>query len=162
MLISLSSSGTITGIRIVRVDKKEVLRTGWLLKLEGTETFQIGRHQCVIRIQASGSFDYEYSLEVDGKSFEKFTEHRSKISRTWIFNVDGQDCRAVLEKDTLNFWINGQMIEEDPEFSDEGTETHFEVNGHVGCLKAMSTGYHRLGINYTLLIDGIEVPGEGE
>ena len=160
MLTSLLdfSSGTTSGKRVIRVDNKEVLRHDWLFKLVGKEAFKIGRHQCTINIDAVSGFAYEYSLDVDGKPLEKFSENRSKISRTWTVRLDGQDFRVVLEKDTLDLWLNGQRIEADAEFTDDGTETVFQIIDHVAILRAVSTGYHRSGINHSLFVDGQEVP----
>ncbi len=151
-------SGTTSGKRIVRVDNKEVVRHDWLFKLVGRETFKIGKHHCTINIDAVSGFAYEYSLDVDGKPLEKFTENRSKISRTWTLQLDGEDYRVVLEKDTLDIWINGQRVEAEAEFTDEGTETNFQISGHPAVLKAVSTGYRRAGINHALFVDGKEIP----
>jgi len=95
---------------------------------------------------------------VDGKPLEKFSENRSKISRTWTVRLDEVDYRIVLEKDTLDLWVNGQRIEADAEFTDDGTETVFDISGHPAILKAVSTGFRRSGINHVLFVDGNEVP----
>ena len=155
---SSRSSGTTTGKRVIRVDNKEIVRHDWLFKLVGKETFKIGRHQCTINVEAVSGFAYEYSLDVDGKPLEKFSENRSKISRTWTLRLDGQDYRIVLEKDTLDLWVNGQRVQVEAEFTDEGTETSFQINGHPAVLKAISTGYHRSGINHALFVNRKEVP----
>ena len=153
-------SGTTTGRRIIRVDNKDILRTDWLFKLVGTEDFKLGSHACRIHINGISGFNYEYTLEIDGKPLQKFSENRSKISRVWIFKLDGTDYRIVLEKDTLSLWVNGQSVEADAEFTDSGTETAFDIGGHPAILRAISTGRSRSGINYVLLIDGREVPME--
>lgn len=67
-----------------------------------------------------------------------------------------------MEKDTLDLWVNGQRIEADAEFTDEGTETVFDIGGHQANLKAVSSGYHRLGINHALFVDRVEVPQASE
>jgi hypothetical protein len=158
-LLSVSlSSGTTSGKRVIRVDGKEILRRDWLFKLVGNETFKIGRHQCKINVDAISGFAYEYTLDVDGKPLEKFSENRSKISRTWTLALDGVDYRVVLEKDTLDIWLNGQRVEAEAEFADEGTETVFDIAGHRAVLKAVSTGYRRAGINHALFVDGNEIP----
>lgn len=99
-------------------------------------------------------------MEVDGKPLEKFSENRSKISRTWTLTLDGVDYRVVLEKDTLDIWVNGQRVEAEGAFAegDEGTETMFDIAGHLAVLKAISTGYRHTGINHALFVDGIEIP----
>ena len=53
----------------------------------------------------------------------------SRAMKTWILPVDGQMCRVVMERDTLDVWVNGSKAETAGEFTDEGTETHFAVNG---------------------------------
>ena len=103
-------------------------------------------------------FAYEYSMDVDGKPLEKFSENRSKINRAWILTLDGEDYRVVLEKDTLDIWVNGQRIEAEAQFTDDGTETIFDIVGHAAVLKAISTGYRRAGINHALFVDGKEIP----
>ena len=155
-------SGTTTGRRILRVDNKEILRTDWLFKLVGTEDFKLGNHACRIHINGISGFNYEYTLEIDGKPLQKFSENRSKISRVWIVKLDGIDYRIVLEKDTLSLWVNGQSIEADAEFTDNGTETVFAIGDHPVLLRAISTGHSRSGINHILLIDGREVPVEAQ
>lgn len=125
-----------------------------MFKLVGSETFSLGKHTLTIHIAATPGFDYEYTLEVDGRSLEKFTETRSRQDLTWVFQLDQVDYRAVLEKDTLDFWINGQIIEAEPEFTDDGTERNFSINNHSVTLRSFSTQHHRFGINHVLLIDG--------
>lgn len=153
------SSGTTSGKRIIRVDGKEILRRDWLFKLVGKESFKIGRHQCTVNIDAISGFAYEYTLDVDGKPLEKFSENRSKISRTWTLTLDGVDYRVVLEKDTLDIWVNGQRIDAEAEFvEDGGTQTVFDIAGHSAVLKAVSTGFRRSGINHALFVDDNEIP----
>ena len=41
--------------------------------------------------------------------------------KTWILPVDGEMCRVVLEKDTLDIWVNGKKVEVAAEFTDDGT-----------------------------------------
>jgi hypothetical protein len=71
---------------------------------------------------------------------------------------NGVDYRLVLEKDTLDLWLNGQRIDADAEFTDDGTETVFQIDDRRAVLKAISTGYHRSGINHALFVDEIEIP----
>lgn len=69
-----------------------------MFKLVGKETFVVGssKTKATIKIEALSGFAYEYSLEVDGKSLQKFTHDRAQTTRTWLLKVDGQDCRVVL------------------------------------------------------------------
>lgn len=146
-------SGTITGKRIIRVDGKEVIRHDWLFRLVGSETFKIGRHTCTISIDPADGLGYEYSLEVDGKPLEKFVDNISRISRTWTTKLNGENCRIVLAKDTLDIWVNGQQAQTEEGFSDDGTETIFDIGGHRAVLKTTSSGDRRTGLNHLLYID---------
>lgn len=69
-----------------------------MFKLVGKETFVLGssKTKATVKIEALSGFAYEYSLEVDGKSLQKFTHDRAQATRTWLLKVDGQDCRVVL------------------------------------------------------------------
>lgn len=40
------------------------MRENWMFKLVGRECFSIGKHKCVINIDSSTGFAYEYTLEV--------------------------------------------------------------------------------------------------
>ena len=77
-------------------DDQEVMHRDWMFKLVGAEHFTIGKARCCITIDAAEGFMYQYSLEVNGKTLEKFTENQSKIIRTWLCNVAGMSFRIVL------------------------------------------------------------------
>ena len=66
---------------------------------------------------------------MNGKPYKTFSEQQSKIMKTWILPVNGCMNRIVLEKDTLDIWVNGNKVDMAGEFTDEGTETHFTVAG---------------------------------
>ena len=58
--------------------------------------------------------EYSCSLfifQVNGKSYKRFRENQSKILKTWVFPLDGEMMRVVLEKDTLDIWVNGERQE---------------------------------------------------
>ncbi|XP_076455907.1 fas apoptotic inhibitory molecule 1-like [Babylonia areolata] len=151
--------GTTTGKRVIRVDGKEIYRIDWMFKLVGREHFTVSNTKCVITIDAVSGFAYEYTLEVNGKPLRKFQENQSKIMRTWTAYVGGVETRIVLEKDTLDVWVNGQKMETTGEFVDDGTETHFELdNSHSAYIKATSTGKRKDGIVHTLYINDAEIP----
>ena len=57
---------------------------------------------------------------IDGKPYKTFLDQQSKIMKTWILPVDGEMCRVVLEKDTLDIWVNGKKVEVAAEFTDDG------------------------------------------
>ncbi|XP_056157560.1 fas apoptotic inhibitory molecule 1-like [Lampris incognitus] len=152
--------GTTTGKRVVYINGQEVVRKDWMFKLVGKETFTIGgaETKATINIEAISGFAYEYSLEIDGKSLEKFIDRRAKTTRTWLLTVDGEDCRIVLEKDTMDVWCNGQKMHTTGEFVDDGTETHFVLDKHEFCIKATSSGRKKEGIAHYLLVDGEPLP----
>ena len=69
-----------------------------MFKLVGKETFSVGKSgtKATINIDAVSGFAYEYTLEINGKSLKKYMENRSKVTSTWVLNLDGTDCRVVL------------------------------------------------------------------
>ena len=77
---------------------QEILRRDWMFKLVGKETFSVGKSdtKATINIDAVSGFAYEYTLEINGKSLKKYMENRSKVTSTWVLNLDGTDCRVVL------------------------------------------------------------------
>uniref|UniRef100_A0A8C7X6D1 Fas apoptotic inhibitory molecule 1 n=1 Tax=Oryzias sinensis TaxID=183150 RepID=A0A8C7X6D1_9TELE len=152
--------GTTTGKRIIYVNRKEVVKKDWMFKLVGKETFTVGSTniKATINIEAVSGFAYEYSLDIDGKSLQKFVDDRAKTTKTWVFQVDGTDYRVVLEKDTVDVWCNGQKMETRGEFVDDGTETHFTVGDHDCCIQAVSSGKKKSGIVHSLLLDGEKIP----
>lgn len=128
-----------------------------MFKLVGAETFTIGKHKCTITIEASNGFEYEYTLDVDGKSYEKFCENQSKILDSWTFKIKDIDTRVVLEKNTMDIWVNGNKIDEEGEFTENGTETNFEVNGVMLKLVTQSTGDKRKGLRHRLFMNNQEI-----
>ncbi|XP_064472108.1 fas apoptotic inhibitory molecule 1-like [Ornithodoros turicata] len=150
--------GTTTGKRVVKVDGEEVARHDWMFKLVGTETFEIGSAKCIITIRAVSGFTYQYSLSVNGKQLSKFRERQSKILNTWVVNVLDEPTRIVLEKDTLDVYINGDVAETVSEFVDDGMEINFSIGPYEACIKAVSSGSKREGILHTLIVDGQVIP----
>lgn len=59
----------------------------------------------------------------------------------------------VLEKDTLNIYLNGVLREEKSEFVDGGTDTQFIEDGHLFIVSARS-GDQNDPICYKLSING--------
>jgi len=72
------------------------MRKDWMFKLVGPEYFTIGKARCCITVDAAEGFMYQYLLEVNGKTLEKFSENQSKIMKTWQCNVSGMPFRIVL------------------------------------------------------------------
>ncbi|XP_069377363.1 fas apoptotic inhibitory molecule 1-like [Paralichthys olivaceus] len=147
--------GTTTGKRVVSINGQEVIRRDWMFKLVGKETFTVGgaNTKATISIEAVSGFAYEYTLEVDGRSLQKFMDNRVKTTETWWLRVDGEEHRVVLEKDTMDVWCNGQKMETMGEFVDDGTETRFTLGDHECCIKATSSG-RKSGIVHHFLLDG--------
>ncbi|KAM9836189.1 fas apoptotic inhibitory molecule 1-like [Aulostomus maculatus] len=148
--------GTTTGKRVVYVNRKEVVRRDWMFKLVGRETFTVGgtNTRATINIEAVGGFAYEYSLDVDGMSLQRFINNRAKTTQTWLLQLEGEDHRVVLEKDTMDVWCDGQKMDTTGEFVEDGTETRFSLGGHECCIKATSSGRKKSGIVHVLLLDG--------
>lgn len=78
-----------------------------MFKLVGKETFNVGKSdtKATINIDAVSGFAYEYTLEINGKSLKKYMENRSKVTSTWVLNLDGTDCRVVLGEPLWVFFI---------------------------------------------------------
>ncbi|XP_050996282.1 fas apoptotic inhibitory molecule 1 [Acomys russatus] len=152
--------GTTSGKRVVYVDGKELIRKEWMFHLVGEETFCIGatKTKATIHIVSGKGYAFKYSLEIEGKSFSKYVENRSKTTNTWVLSLDGQNFTIVLEKNTMDVWCNGKILETAGEFVDDGTETHFTVGNHDCYIKAVSSGKRREGLIHTLIVDNREVP----
>lgn len=149
--------GTTSGRRIVIVDGRELRNTGWQFKLVGKESFTIGKHRANILIETNG-LNYNYTLEVDGKSFKRFVENRNQVCRTWIPTVNGKSHRVVLEKDSLEVWLDGLKLDVMGEFTDNGTETHFMVDTQPAVIRAVTSGKRREGLIYSLFLGDVQVP----
>lgn len=78
--------------------QQEVIRKDWMFKLVGKETFTVGgaNTKATINIEAISGFAYEYTLEVDGKSLQKFVSDRAKTTKTWLLKVGAEDYRVIL------------------------------------------------------------------
>ena len=82
---------------------QEVVRKDWMFKLVGKETFTVGSSdtKATIVIEAISGFAYEYTLQIAGKSLQKFIDNRAQTTKTWLLKVDGQDYRVVLGESPL-------------------------------------------------------------
>lgn len=71
-----------------------------MFKLVGDEFFHLGkqRAKCVLRVDPLPHFAFSYSLYVDGKPLEKFTEKQSKSIRSWAVIAEGKRYRIVFGK----------------------------------------------------------------
>lgn len=102
--------GTTTGKRVILVDSVEVIRNNWMFRLVGKESFYVGGKRATIHIEAVSGFQYEYTLEIDGKPLKKFVENRKKTAKVWTFLLDGVETRMVLGKDKFKSARGGGII----------------------------------------------------
>ncbi|XP_017786606.1 PREDICTED: fas apoptotic inhibitory molecule 1 [Nicrophorus vespilloides] len=154
--------GSTSGKRVLRVDGKEILRREWMFKLVGDEKFTIGSHKtkCELRVDPLPHFTFSYSLVVDGKPLEKFLEKQNKSLRTWAVLSNGKRYRVVFEKQTLNIWVNGNIIDAENVFVQNGTEMRFKL-GEVDAL-LRSSAIEKQGILHHLYLQGNRVEEDGE
>ena len=78
--------------------------------------------------------------------------------KTWVLPVDGSMYRIVLEKDTLDVWVNGVKVETAGEFTEDGTETHFAIGDQPAYILAVSSGNKREGLIHSLVVHETVVP----
>ncbi|CAL2048426.1 unnamed protein product [Caenorhabditis brenneri] len=150
--------GTTTGKRVIRIDGREILRRDWMFKLVGKENFILGGMQCTISVEALGTFAYEYTLDVNGKTFNKFKEELNKKLQSWEITIGGHEWRVVLDKEAMEVWANGNTVLTAGEFVDNGTLTHFEL-GKTPCrIMAQSSGNKKIGVLHTLYVNNTLVP----
>ncbi|CAK5102186.1 unnamed protein product [Meloidogyne enterolobii] len=135
--------GTTTGKRILRVNGKEIIKHDWMFKLVGREIFELNG----VNIEAVGIFAYEYTLQVGGKTYEKFREQQKKALQIWLVRMAEEEIRICLEKETLDVWVNGSKVETTGEFVEEGgTKTHFEIGaGASAYIISQSSGKRQIG-----------------
>ncbi|CCD67208.1 Fas apoptotic inhibitory molecule 1 [Caenorhabditis elegans] len=150
--------GTTTGKRVIRIDGNEILRRDWMFKLVGKEAFKVGDMKCIINVEALGTFAYEYSLDVNGKTFNKFKEEQNKRLHSWETTLSGHQWRVVLDKESMEIWANGNNIDTAGEFVDNGTVTHFELGKNPCKIIAQSSGKKKTGVTHTLYVNGEIVP----
>lgn len=68
-----------------------------MFKLVGDEYFTIGQQQikCELRVDPMPHFSFGYSLYVDGKPLEKFSEKQAQTLRSWAAVIQGKRYRVV-------------------------------------------------------------------
>ncbi|KAI6177617.1 Fas apoptotic inhibitory molecule 1 [Aphelenchoides bicaudatus] len=147
--------GTTTGKRVIpskwpcKFD--EIVRHDWLFKLVGRECFEIKSTRCTITIEAIGIFAYEYSIQVGGKTYEKFKEQQQKGTKSLARSIGKRKCS---KKDSMDIWVNGKKVNTTGVFVDDGTETHFEIGDNLAYIKSESSGKRSQGIVYNLFVNG--------
>lgn len=146
--------GTISGKRVIWVNGEESLRRDIMYRLVGEDVFFVENKRCIIHIFPSSGFKYSYKLLIDGTECEIYNKNQSKILNTWEIRINEKTYRVVLEKDTLNIYLNGKPRDEKPEFVEGGTDTIFSENGHIFMLSARSGGDLNEPICYKLIVNG--------
>ncbi|XP_017146045.1 fas apoptotic inhibitory molecule 1 isoform X2 [Drosophila miranda] len=158
--------GTTSGRRMIWVNGREVLRRDWMFKLVGEDTFHIDQSRCIIRVDPAPGFKYEYSLYIDGKSHDQYTEDVTRQYRLWLSTchssstseTPAQEYRIMLKLDTLSLYVNDDLREEESVFVHGGTDTKFMLQDTEFVLQARSSGNKHDGIVHTLLANGVPVP----
>jgi len=167
---------TITGSRVVSLDGRELHKSGWMYELVGTVPFEFDnlgkKHKGVITIEppskaADGdrqrsrqtTLSFWYRLTVDGKTLNRLKENAKITSRNWKFQLDGQEHFVVLEKDVMDVWVDGEVVESKGEFVDDGTETIFQVGGKEACIHTVQSGS---AIKQVLYINDVVYPESRE
>ncbi|KAH8291472.1 hypothetical protein KR054_012082 [Drosophila jambulina] len=165
--------GTTSGRRMIWVNGREVLRRDWMFKLVGEDTFHIDQTRCIIRVDPAPGFKYEYSLYIDGKSHELYTDEMTRQYRLWLYTGNATDAEAtmtttaaaaaqeyriMLKLDTLSLFVNDELRTEESVFVHGGTDTKFLLQDTEFVLQARSSGNKHDGIVHTLLANGVPVP----
>ncbi|GAB0099602.1 Fas apoptotic inhibitory molecule 1 [Sergentomyia squamirostris] len=150
--------GTASGRRVLWVDEREIFRRDWMFKLVGEDSFHLDGVRCILRVDPAPGFKYNYALFVGGQAFDQFTERQARALKAWEITVREKFYRIVLEKDTLNVYLNGKLREEMGEFVDGGADTTFQEDGNVFVLHSRSSGNKRTGIVHTVTVNGASVP----
>ncbi|EDX07161.1 GD11091 [Drosophila simulans] len=122
-----------------------------------------GRTRCIIRVDLAPGFKYEYSLYIDGKSHDQYTEDMTRQYRLWLYTDDAaaeapQEYRIMLKLDTLSLYVNDELRTEESVFVHGGTDTKFLLQDTEFVLQARSSGNKHDGIVHTLLANGVPVP----
>ncbi|ERL89789.1 fas apoptotic inhibitory molecule 1 [Dendroctonus ponderosae] len=149
--------GTTTGKRVLRLDGTEVLRKEWMFKLVGDIKFTIGKQEakCELRVDPIPPFAFSYSLWVDGKPIDKFMEKQLDSIKSWSTVANGKRYAVVFEKHTLEIWVNGQTVDVERNFVEDGTEMNFQLaNSNATLRSAPAPGPGHKEITYRLFVNG--------
>ncbi|XP_033334712.1 fas apoptotic inhibitory molecule 1 [Megalopta genalis] len=152
--------GTATGRRVIRVDGKELVHREWMFELVGDEVFMFSDNKFVIRVDPIPGLRYSYTLWVNGKSYRNFVQAQSKILETWLANIGNEEYRIVLDKQTQNVWVNGEQIETENDFTDDGAEILFAIGEIPASIRTQSSGKKEIGLTYTLYVNDVEIGKE--
>mmetsp|Transcript_21289 Transcript_21289/g.63431 ORF Transcript_21289/g.63431 Transcript_21289/m.63431 type:complete len:180 (+) Transcript_21289:109-648(+) len=153
---------TLSGHRTVRFDGKVIYRSGWMFKLVGQSQFTVSHggkdHRCTLRISPDGLM-YKYGLTVDGKTLAQHSESMRRVHRTWTVMVGGAEHIVVLERDKMVVCVDGEEVQIEDEFVDDGTEASFTVAGAPAYLHTATDGGK---VVQTLYVDDEEIPEKFE
>ncbi|XP_066257373.1 fas apoptotic inhibitory molecule 1 [Euwallacea similis] len=152
--------GTTTGKRVLRLDGKEVFRKEWMFKLVGDIKFTLGQEnvKCELRVDPIPPFSFSYTLWVDGKSIEKFAEKQQESMKSWSVVNNNKRFAIVLAKQTLEVWVNGQAIDVERDFVEDGTEMKFMIDQVDAIIRSASKQgrkeiVYKLYVNNRLVLD---------
>lgn len=80
-----------------------------MFRLVGEYSFYIDEVRCILRIEPAPGFKYDYSLCIDGKTPEEYTEEQINKYRFWLTTIDNIEYRIMLDLETLNLFINDHL-----------------------------------------------------
>ncbi|PAA78198.1 hypothetical protein BOX15_Mlig019786g3, partial [Macrostomum lignano] len=155
--------GTASGTRAIFINGKCIRRQEFKFALIGEEHFKVGSEaHCTVQIKTVSSMDYGYFLLVNGLPFEQFLANQAKQLKCWILPVDEESLRVVLRLDSMEVYSNGEQLDIMGEFTDEGSETHFELRGTPCMIRvtnsATSAAGRRKLLKYTMYYGNNVVP----
>ncbi|XP_057329673.1 fas apoptotic inhibitory molecule 1 isoform X2 [Microplitis mediator] len=153
--------GTASGKRVVRVNGKTIIHRDWMFRLVGDEEFVYGGTKFIIRVDPIPGLKYSYTLWVNGKSFTSFIQEQSKILETWIVRIGEKKYKVILDKNSLSVWMNGEEVQVENQFVDDGAEMIFKIDGTQAVIRSYSSQQKGFGIKYILFADGIQVTEKG-
>ncbi|KAK2720739.1 hypothetical protein QYM36_004579 [Artemia franciscana] len=145
--------GSISGKRVIRLDGEEIYRKDWMFRLVGTDIFYIGENECAINIDSIKGLKFRYTLTMNGKPLEAFTDIQNKVLKTWC---PSDDTVVVLDTQKIEIYVNGNAVEMESEFTEEGSEMRFFLTkGREATIKIVQDDKE---LQYYLKIDKQIIP----
>lgn len=78
-----------------------------MFKLVGDDVFQLNDEvRCIIRVNPAPGFKFEYSLFVDGKSYEQYKDRQATVLKTWQLRIGEKNYRVVMGEYIVPDWIS--------------------------------------------------------
>ncbi|PIK49731.1 Fas apoptotic inhibitory molecule 1 [Apostichopus japonicus] len=99
-----------------------------------------------------------WMFKLVGKETFHIGKHKGVIHIEAVSGFAYEYTLEIDEKDTMDVWCDGEVLDTAGEFVEGGSETHFEVGGRSCCIRAVSSGKRREGIIHSLLLDDREIP----